>query len=147
MDEALLSSGFNTWRDNFNLLIHSQQNWVKSHVRVRYGVKANNFTEESLTYTCQKQLPTNLLPLISTNRGKKKTLRNSYLDLTKEVERSRTSPSEHRPTISIVPDTWSVSWAFRLPVACVEGDTRVVVGRHEELLPILTMASLSHTCF
>ena len=74
MDEALLSSGFNTWRDNFNLLIHSQQNWVKSHVRVRNGVKAHNFTEESLTYTCQKQLPTNLLPLIaliSTNRGKK----------------------------------------------------------------------------
>ena len=74
------------------------------------------------------------------------------MDLTKEVERCRTSPSEHRPATSLIYGKgsrdwcWDLCWYLRLKVILVERHTRVVVGRHEELLPILTMASLSHSC-
>ena len=64
-----------------------------------------------------------------------------YLDLTQKVERSRTSPSEHRAATAGVTGARSIFKDLRLP-----GNARVVVGRHEELLPVLTMASLSHSC-
>ena len=64
------------------------------------------------------------------------------MDLTQKVERSRTSPSEHRAATACVTGARSIFKDLRLP-----GSPRVVVGRHEKLLPVLTLASLSHSCY